>query len=186
VSGKLQNGQRQTPANVILIGFMGTGKSTVARELARLLGFALIDTDAKIVARAGKPISKIFADDGEDVFRGIEAQVLGGLAGCEKSVISTGGGVVTRPENVESLHAAGRVVWLDAGVDVIMDRVSGNTDRPLLQTADPRATVEALLAERRPLYQSAADEWVDTEELSSAEIAYGLAESARVWFGEVC
>lgn len=181
-----QNGHRQTLPNVILIGFMGTGKSTVARELARLLGFALIDTDQRIVRRAGKAITEIFAQDGEGVFREIETQVLAGLTVCDKSVVSTGGGVVTRPENVAALRAAGRVVWLDAGVDVIMDRVSGNTDRPLLQTADPRATVVALLEERRPLYESAADERVDTEGLSSAEIAYGLAESARVWFREVC
>lgn len=176
--------RRQTPPNVILIGFMGTGKSTVARELARLLGFALIDTDERIVARAGKAISEIFADDGEPTFRVLEAEVLVALAGVERAVVSTGGGAVTQAPNVEALRAAGAVVWLDADIDVIMERVAKNTKRPLLQTADPRATVEQLLAERRPLYAAAADETVDTDGLSSAEIAYGLAESARIWFGD--
>ena len=180
------NDKRQTPPNVILIGFMGSGKSTVGRELARLLGFEQVDTDDQIVARAGKPITQIFAEDGEAAFREIESAVLEELAGREKLVVSTGGGVVTREANVVALLAAGYVVWLDAAVDVIMDRTSGNNARPLLQTADPRATVERMLAERRPLYQNAADERVETERLTSAEIAYGVSESAMVWFREVC
>ncbi len=182
----MSTARRQTPPNVILIGFMGTGKSTVARQLSRMLGFALVDTDAQIVERAGKPITRIFAEDGEAAFREIEAAVLGELARAERAVVSTGGGAVTRAGNVEALRAAGMVVWLDAGVEVIMERVSGNSERPLLQTADPRATVEGLLAERAPLYREAADERVEVDELSGDEVAYGLAESVRLWFGEVC
>ena len=101
----------------------------------------------------------------------------------DRTILVSGGGVVTQPANIDALRAAGRVVWLDVGVDTVLARTSGNEERPLLQTPDPRATVEALLSERRPLYEAAADERVDTEDLSSDEIAYGLAESARLWFG---
>lgn len=174
--------RRPTPANVILIGFMASGKTSVGREVARLLGFEFVDTDALIVERAGKPITEIFEEVGEDGFRAQEAAVLGDLAEQENCAIATGGGIVTREENVAALRAAGMVIWLDLGVDAVMERVEGNTERPLLQTDDPRATVEAMMAERLPLYQAAADERADVEGLQPEELAYGIAESARVWF----
>ena len=102
----MPDASRQTPHNVILIGFMGSGKSTVARELSRLLDFGLIDTDEKIVERAGKPITEIFSEVGEAGFREIESGVLSELVDCDRQVISTGGGVVTQPTNVDALRSA--------------------------------------------------------------------------------
>ncbi len=173
---------RRTPVNLILIGFMATGKSTVAQALAPGLGFEAVDTDALIVGRVGKPISEIFEEIGEEGFRGIESEVLEELLPRERLVISTGGGIITRPGNIEVLRSLGMVIWLNAGIDVIMDRVAGNDERPLLQTDDPRKSMEELMAGRLELYRQAADDCVEVDNLSSEELAYGIAESARVWF----
>ena len=141
-----------------------------------------MDTDALIVGRAGKPISEIFEEIGEEGFRGIESEVLEELLPRERLVISTGGGIITRPGNIEVLRSLGMVIWLNAGIDVIMDRVAGNDERPLLQTDDPRKSMEELMAGRLELYRQAADDCVEVDNLSSEELAYGIAESARVWF----
>lgn len=175
---------RSTPMNLVLIGFMATGKSTVARALARSLGFEAVDTDAVIARREGKPITDIFEDLGEEGFRGIESGVLQGLVARQRLVISTGGGIVTRQENINNLRSLGMVIWLNASIDVIMDRVAGNDERPLLQTDDPRKSVEQLLEQRVNLYEEAADERIDVDNLSCDELAYGIAESARLWFAE--
>lgn len=168
---------------MVLIGFMGSGKTLIGRLLARGLGFAFVDTDDEIVALAGKPITEIFAESGEPEFRELESKVLRELGDRDRSVFSTGGGIVTIEANIELLRAAGMVVWLDASPGAILERVSGNDDRPLLQTEDPEATIAEMLEQRRPLYKAAADQHVDTDDLSPDEIAYGIAESARVWFG---
>lgn len=173
---------RRTPMNLILIGFMATGKSTVGRVLARGLGFELVDTDAIIARRAGKPITGIFEDLGEEGFRGIESEVLQGLLSRERLVISTGGGIVTREENIKDLRSLGMVIWLNASVDAIIARVADNDERPLLQTDDPRKSVEELLEQRLDMYKEAADERIDIDNLSCDELAYGIAESARLWF----
>ena len=168
--------------NIVLIGFMGVGKTSVGKLLARSLGFEFVDTDSIIVRRSGKPITEIFAEIGESGFRDIESSILAELAGRSGTVIATGGGIVTREANIERLHAAGLVVWLDATADAIFERVSGNNERPLLQTDDPLATIRDLLDKRRPLYERAADQRVETGGLDSGELAYGIAESARLWF----
>jgi shikimate kinase len=173
---------RRTPTNLVLIGFMATGKSTVARALARGLGFESVDTDAIIARQAGKPIAGIFEDLGEEGFRGVESEVLQGLLTRERLVIATGGGIVTREENISDLRSLGMVIWLNASIDVIMTRVADNDERPLLQTDDPRKSVEELLEQRLDLYKKAADERIDIDNLSCDELAYGIAESARVWF----
>ncbi len=175
---------RETPQNVVLVGFMGSGKSTVGRLLARQLGFRFVDTDSVIERRAGKPIKAIFADpdEGEGRFRELEERAIAEAARRERQVISTGGGAVTHPGNIGRLRGAGFVVWLDASPATVMERVGESRDRPLLQTPDPEATVRGLLDERRPLYQSAADLRVGTGELAPRDIAYGIAESVRLWF----
>ncbi len=145
------------PQCIVLIGFMGSGKTTVGRVLAHQLGWKFCDTDHRVVKTAGKEIPRIFAEDGEDAFRKIESGVLNSLAGSDRIVVATGGGVVTRPENIPLLRAIGFVVWLDAPEEDIFQRVSRNKKRPLLQTENPRETVRTLLATRAPLYQSAAD-----------------------------
>ena len=140
--------------NIILVGFMGTGKTAVANILARKTNMPLIDTDAVIEERAAKPISSIFAEDGEPAFRVLENQVAAELAQPSGSIISTGGGIVKNPDNIKLLGRGGLVFCLQASVDEILRRVEGDTTRPLLQTTDRRGKVEALLAERAPLYAS--------------------------------
>ena len=176
---------RQTPMNVILIGFMGVGKSTIANGLAKSLGFDVLDTDKMIEESQSRSINEIFATEGEESFREMESVILGNLLGkTDRSVISTGGGIVIREENIKELKSIGIVFWLDAGVDSILDRVSGNRDRPLLKTENPREKIVNLLSEREPLYERCADERIQTDDLSIDEISYGIAETARVWFSK--
>lgn len=170
----------QKSRNLILIGFMGTGKTTIGRRVASSLGFRFVDTDERIVQRAGKPIPLIFEEDGEEAFRALETKVLGDCAAKSGQVISTGGGIVTRPENVEILGSAGFVIWLRASPDAIFERVSRNRNRPLLQTDDPLETIRRLLAEREGLYEEACDLTVATDDLTQEETSYGVTESARL------
>ncbi|MEZ5300190.1 MAG: shikimate kinase [Verrucomicrobiales bacterium] len=168
--------------NIILIGFMGCGKSTIGRSLASTLGFRFADTDELVAAEARAPITKIFEREGEDGFRRRETATLVALDGTEGQVISTGGGIVTREENAPLLRRLGYIVWLAVGEDEIYRRVSRNRDRPLLHTPNPRKTIHDLMAKRDPLYAAAADMKVKTEGLSISDVAYGIAESARVFF----
>ena len=170
------------PQNVILIGFMGSGKSTLGHKVAKGLDFEFVDTDELIVASAGKSISEIFANEGEEFFRILETSTLGSLAGRSGLVISTGGGIILQPENRAILKKLGFIVWLDAPEEVIVDRVSRNSNRPLVQTENPRETVAKLLIERRPLYSETAHLAVDTGQLDLDEIAHGITDSARVQF----
>ena len=156
--------------NIVLVGFMGTGKTSVANALAQKTNMPLIDTDSVIEQRAGKPISRIFSEDGEPTFREWEHQVAAELSDPCGSIISTGGGIVKHPRNMELLAKGGLVVCLQASVDEIMRRVEGDTTRPLLQTEDRRAKVEALLAERALLY-AAIPLQIDTEAKSVEQIA---------------
>ncbi|MCX6879620.1 MAG: shikimate kinase [Verrucomicrobia bacterium] len=172
------------PNNIVLIGFMGCGKSTVGRELRRLLGYPLVDMDAVIEERAGKPIARIFAEDGEAAFRDMECEVLEELVGAADTgrIIATGGGVVERTENRACLQRLGYVVWLCAPPAVILRRTRKNQERPLLHTEDPGARIKSLLAQREPWYRECAHLKVDTVGLNSSEIATGILESARYFF----
>lgn len=138
--------------NIILTGFMGTGKSTVGRRLAQRLGWKSIDTDEMIERQAGKTIAKIFEEDGETAFREIESQVARSLEQLEGYVIATGGGLVLRPENLAALERAGRVVLLDATAETIYERTKRHSHRPLLRGPDPLGNIRRLLEERRPAY----------------------------------
>ncbi|HWB04732.1 MAG TPA: shikimate kinase [Verrucomicrobiales bacterium] len=173
---------RNTPLNVVLIGFMGCGKTTLGARLADMLGLKFVDMDDCIIRRAGCSIPEIFARQGEAGFRKLESAVLEELGTASRQVIATGGGVVTVPENLPKLQAAGFVVWLNPPERAIWNRVSRNRNRPLLQTADPRRTVHDLLEKRRPLYAAAADLEADTKGLTPDEAAYGIAESVRLHF----
>lgn len=157
--------------NLVLIGFMGAGKSTVGRACARDLGFAFRDSDAAIEQRAGKPISDIFADDGEAAFRELETATVHSLARRSRTVLATGGGVVLDPTNVAALRETGVVILLWADTETVLARTSRRSTRPLLAgSAGPRARIESLLAQREPLYSAAADAVVDTTGLPRREV----------------
>jgi shikimate kinase len=172
------------PKNIVLIGFMGSGKTTVGRELHQRLGYPLVDMDQVIEQRAGKPITAIFAEAGEEAFREMETRLLEELTdpAAPRRIISTGGGVIGREENRAFLRHLGYVVWLHAPTEVILERTSKNRDRPLLHTDDPAARVEALLATRKPLYAETAHLKVETAGLDCKELATGILESARYFF----
>lgn len=161
--------------NIVLIGYRGTGKSTVARHLALELGWDWVDADVEIELRAGKSIAAIFADEGEGPFRDWEAVVLADLVQKERTVIAAGGGAVLREENRRLLEQCPHVVWLRATPATILRRVAtdGTTAarRPQLTTAGGEAEVVRLLAERGPFYRACSDLEVDTEDKAPAEIA---------------
>src|SRR5262245_9654013 len=152
---------------IFLIGYRGTGKSIVARQLAGLLGYDWVDADEVVEERAGKSIADIFATDGEPAFRNLESTVVQELARRRRTVTALGGGAVLRDSNRAAICAAGPVVWLTASVDTILERVASDTStaarRPQLTTAGGRAEVESLLAIRTPLYRECATLVLDTE-----------------------
>lgn len=176
---------RRTPLNVVLIGFMGCGKTTLGARLAQMLGLSFVDMDDLIVKKAGCSIPEIFARDGEAGFRRIETAVLDELLTRQQLIVSTGGGVVTVPDNIPKLRALGYVIWLDLPERAIWQRVSRNRSRPLLRTPNPRQTVHDLLETRRPLYEAACDLVADTGDLTPDEAAYGIAETVRMHFTEM-
>jgi shikimate kinase len=155
---------------IALIGFMGGGKSAVGRELSRRLGWPRHDTDEMIREQFGISIPDIFARHGEPVFRDAETALLKTLRGGIAGIVVTGGGIILRTENVQLLRGMGRIVWLDADEEILWQRVSKHSTRPLLQTPDPRARFAELLQERLPLYQSAADYRINTTSNSIAQV----------------
>lgn len=172
--------------NILLIGLMGSGKTTVGRIVAQMIGFQFVDTDAMIVEAAGKTIPEIFAAEGEAGFRMRESAALRSLLGKRGCVIATGGGIITQPRNLPVLRHLGYIVWLDADPERLARRTALNTNRPLLAgEEDPKAKLERLLAERKPLYKSLADLRIQTAELTPQETAYGVMESARVFFAKM-
>ena len=148
--------QRLAGRSLYLVGMMGSGKTSTGRPLAERLGYGFVDADAVIEQAAGCSIPDIFDRDGEAGFRSLESQVLSAISQRHSLVVATGGGVVTQPENWGMLHS-GIVIWLDVVPDQLLQRLNADsTVRPLLQTADPEAALNALLNERRPclLYTS--------------------------------
>jgi shikimate kinase len=172
------------PKNIVLIGFMGSGKSTVGRELHQRLGYSLVDMDQMIEEAAGKKITAIFEEDGEQAFRDLETRHLEKISKQteRRHIISTGGGVIIREGNRELLRKLGYVVWLQAPEDIIYERTSRNADRPLLNQPDAREKISKLLAERAPWYAETAHLKLDIRGLDSKEIATGILECARYFF----
>ena len=158
-----------------LIGYRGSGKTTVARQLALALGWDWVDADVEIELRAGKSIAAIFADDGEAVFRDLEATLLAELLCRERVVVAAGGGAVLREANRRALVERACVIWLRASVETILDRVAQDATtagrRPNLTTAGGATEVIELLREREPLYRQCANLEVDTESKAPVEIA---------------
>jgi shikimate kinase len=165
--------------NIVLIGFMGCGKSSVGRRIAGKTGHRFVDTDELITSKGGRSITQIFAEHGEAHFRELESAALRELEGKTGMVLATGGGLILREENRAVLRRIGPVVWLDAGPDILFERVSRNRKRPLLHTEDPRASFDALLTERRPIYEAAADLRLDSSQLSHDDAARIVIEKAQ-------
>lgn len=140
---------------IVLIGMMGAGKSTIGRRLAARLSLPFLDADSEIEAAAGMSIPDIFEAHGEPYFRDGEARVIARLLESGPAVLATGGGSFMREETRDRVGAKAVSIWLKADADIIMRRVRRRADRPLLQTADPEATVGRLISEREPVYQRA-------------------------------
>lgn len=141
--------------SVVLVGMMGAGKSTVGRRLALRLQLPFLDADTEIEAAARMSIPDIFETQGESYFRDGEARVIARLLDSGPAVLATGGGAFMREETRNRIRDKAVSIWLKADADVIMRRVRRRADRPLLQTADPAATVARLIREREPVYQNA-------------------------------
>ena len=160
---------------ITLIGYRGTGKSTVAAALAERLRWRSVDADDEIEASAGKPIRRIFAEDGEPAFRDLERQTISRLLKeNDRLVVAAGGGAILNERTRSDMQAAGPVVWLTASVDTILTRTESDATtaqrRPDLTPDGGRREVESVLAERLPLYSEAADVVVDTDDRSVEEI----------------
>jgi shikimate kinase len=162
-------GSRQI-RNIALIGFMGTGKSSVGRLIAEQLHYSFLDTDELIESRAGKSVSAIFADEGEPAFRKMEQAVVAELASRNRFIFSTGGGLGANESNLASLKEHALVVCLWASPEKIWERVRSQTHRPLLREADPLAKIRELLAARERFYKQ-ADVLLNTELRSLKEVA---------------
>lgn len=158
--------------NIVLIGYRGTGKSTVGRILAKRLRRMLVSTDAEVVRRAGAPIPELVERHGWEHFRDLESAVCQELAGRDELIIDTGGGAILRPHNVEVLKKNGRVWWLTAEVDTIARRIGRDRNRPSLTgTRSFVDEISEVLAERLPKYQAAADATIATEGLTAPQVA---------------
>jgi shikimate kinase len=156
--------------NIVFIGLMGAGKTTVGRRLAKRHQWPFLDTDHEIEARCGASVATIFDLEGEDGFRRREAKVIADIMDQSGVVVTTGGGAVLRPENREAL-AKGFVIYLDADPEQLWMRLKSDTSRPLLaQSADPKATLVALHAARDPLYRSIANVVVPTTRASVSTV----------------
>lgn len=141
--------------NIILVGFMGTGKTVTGRVLAERTGMELVDMDSLIEKQQGKTIPEIFAQDGEAAFRAMERRLVQELSKRSGLVVSTGGGVVLNPENITDFEKTGLVVCLTASPETISQRLENDTSRPLL-SGDKKGQISALLEKRKPLYAAIA------------------------------
>ncbi|MEO6053784.1 MAG: shikimate kinase [Chthoniobacterales bacterium] len=164
-------------SNIILIGFMGSGKSSIGRRLASLTGFKFTDTDDLVVEKTGMPITEIFSKHDEEHFRSLETEVLHSLKDASGIVLATGGGLALREENRPLLKQIGTVVWLDASADALFERVSRNNRRPLLLTENPRETFDNLLAFRNSIYEALCDIRIDSTALNHERTAQAVLDA---------
>jgi shikimate kinase len=166
-----------------LIGYRATGKTTIARLLAERLGWDWIDADVEIEHRAGKSIARIFAEDGETVFRGIEAQVIADLCRRRRLVVAAGGGAPLRSESRRSMREGGKVLWLTARPETILARMSGDATtadrRPNLTDKDPLEEIIHVLRSRTPIYQESAHLILDTEGKTPDELVTEIIEQLK-------
>ena len=165
--------------SIALIGMMGVGKSLVGKALEQKTGLSRFDTDEITSSKLKMPIKEIFSTHGEEHFRNLETETLRSISLEKPAIIVTGGGIVLRAENVDLLRQLGIVVWLDADEKTLRMRIRSLSDRPLLQTANPGATLSELLAAREPLYRRAADLRVDVSQKQPEEVAELILENIK-------
>ena len=164
---------------------MGSGKTAVGKELARMLGYLFVDTDDLIEDREGKPISLIFKEKGEDYFRRIEREIVKEVSLKRNIVIATGGGAIKDRRNVENLSKGGIIIWLRAEPRIILKRVvTEGGKRPLLDVAEPLKEIRKLLAEREGLYKQ-SDVAIDTDYITIGETAHEIMEKLSLAMQEV-
>ena len=169
--------KKELPCHLFLIGFMGCGKSSVSLRLKRKLSADLIEMDQAIAEREGMPITEIFDRHGETYFRDLETSFLRELKDCPPSIISCGGGVVMRPENVSVMKELGKVVLLTASPESIYERVKKGTDRPLLNGNMNVPYIRDLMESRQPCYENAADIIISTDGKHLGQVCYDVLEN---------
>jgi len=170
---------------IVLTGFMGTGKTSVGRELSRRLGYEFIDTDDLIEERERMPISLIFKKKGEEYFRKVERETVKEVSKRSDVVIATGGGVIKNPDNVNDLRRDGIIIWLKASPEIIMKRVMlEGGKRPLLEVDEPLKEIKRLLSERLKFYEQ-ADTWIDTDYITPGETAQEIVERLGMYSEKV-
>tara|TARA_B110000090_G_C13094181_1_gene335983 strand:- start:74 stop:562 length:489 start_codon:yes stop_codon:yes gene_type:complete len=155
---------------------MGTGKTTIGRQLAKNLSVSFYDSDHEIEKRTGVKISIIFEIEGEEGFRRRETQILNELSQMNNIVLSTGGGAVTKAENRKTLKNNGHIIYLKSSPEILFKRTADDKNRPLLQTDNRLIQIRKILAEREPIYIEMADEVIDSEKKSSKQIIQKILE----------
>lgn len=164
--------------NIVLTGFMGTGKTAVGKELARILDMKFIDIDTEIEASEQTTINEIFAQFGEPGFREIETAMIKKIAAGKNLIISTGGGAVLKQENMDTLRSNGVIVCLTASPGTILNRTGNSDDRPLLKVENPLDKIMQLLNLRKPFYEK-ADVMIDTEGKTPLQLAEEIIEELK-------
>lgn len=162
--------------NIFLIGFMGAGKSTIAKALCKELDMQLVEMDARIVEEQKMSVNDIFAQYGEDYFRDVESQLILTLGEEGNTIVSCGGGVVVRPQNTDYMKKSGKVVFLSATPETIYERVKNSTDRPILNGHMNVEYIADLMEKRRALYEAAADIKIDTDGKNRSAICKEIME----------
>ncbi len=155
------------PNRIFLIGPMGTGKTTIGKQLATQLGLTFADSDQEIQDRTGVDINTIFEYEGEDGFRDREENVIEDMTQTDRQVLATGGGAVLRPKNRQNLSARGIVVYLQCSPEQQYERTCRDRNRPLINTEEPLKKLRDLMTEREPLYIETADHIISTEDRSA-------------------
>lgn len=169
--------------NIILVGFMGTGKTTIAASLANKLNMRYISTDDLIEKREKRTINEIFTKSGEDYFRDVESEIVREVSGMQDAVVDTGGGVVIREENMAIMKSGGVVICLTANEDDIIERTKKYKHRPLLNVEDPKRKVRDLLA-RRSAFYAKADYSINTSDFTIRQVVDKIIEMVKPGAGE--
>lgn len=161
--------------NIYLVGFMGTGKTSVGKELAKLHKRCFVDLDELIELREKRFIADIFAKEGEPYFRKVETRILKEVAKEDGLIVACGGGIVINPENIRVMKATGTIICLSAKPEVILRRTAQESHRPLLRVKDPKKQIDLLL-KLRSVYYAKADKTIDTSLLSIAQVVSRIAK----------